>query len=36
MSIYEDKLRQWPVPPETFFLAIRYGKTHVIAGGDPA
>jgi hypothetical protein len=36
MSIYEEKLRQWPVPYQTFFLATRYGKTHVIASGDPA
>ena len=36
MSIYEDRLRQWPVPFETFFAATRYGRTHVIASGDPA
>jgi pimeloyl-ACP methyl ester carboxylesterase len=36
MSLYEEKLRQWPVPFEAFFVATRYGKTHVIASGDPA
>ncbi len=36
MSIYDEKLRQWPVPPETFFVDTRYGETHVIASGDPA
>jgi pimeloyl-ACP methyl ester carboxylesterase len=36
MSLYEEKLRQWPVRSETFFVATRYGKTHVIASGDPA
>lgn len=36
MSIYQEKLRQWPVPCQTFSVATRYGKTHVIASGDPA
>lgn len=36
MSIYEEKLRDWPVPVETFFVATRHGKTHVMASGDPA
>lgn len=36
MSVYDENRRQWPVPPETFFVATRYGKTHVIASGDPA
>jgi hypothetical protein len=36
MAIYDEALRQWPVPFETFFVATRYGKTHVIASGDPA
>jgi len=36
MSIYEAKLRLWPVRSETFFAPTRYGKTHVIASGDPA
>jgi pimeloyl-ACP methyl ester carboxylesterase len=36
MAIYDEALRQWPVPFETFFVATRYGQTHVIASGDPA
>ena len=36
MAIYDEALRQWPVPFETFFVETRYGKTHVIASGDPA
>ncbi|HZD02779.1 MAG TPA: alpha/beta hydrolase [Actinomycetes bacterium] len=36
ISLYQEKLRQWPVPFETFFVPTRYGKTHVIASGDPA
>jgi hypothetical protein len=36
MAIYDEALRQWPVPLETFFVATRYGETHVIASGDPA
>ena len=36
MTIYDDALRRWPVPFETFFVETRYGKTHVIASGDPA
>jgi len=36
MAIYDEALRHWPVPFETFFVATRYGKTHVIASGDPA
>jgi pimeloyl-ACP methyl ester carboxylesterase len=36
MAIYDEKLAQWPVPCETFFVATRYGRTHVIASGDPA
>jgi pimeloyl-ACP methyl ester carboxylesterase len=36
MSIYDEALRQWPVPYETSFVATRYGQTHVIASGDPA
>jgi pimeloyl-ACP methyl ester carboxylesterase len=36
MAIYDEALRQWPVPFETFFVATRYGNTHVIASGDPA
>jgi pimeloyl-ACP methyl ester carboxylesterase len=36
MAIYDEALRHWPIPFETFFVATRYGKTHVIASGDPA
>jgi pimeloyl-ACP methyl ester carboxylesterase len=36
MAIYDEALRQWPVPFEAFFVATRYGQTHVIASGDPA
>jgi pimeloyl-ACP methyl ester carboxylesterase len=36
MAIYDEALRRWPVPPDTFFVGTRYGKTHVIATGDPA
>jgi pimeloyl-ACP methyl ester carboxylesterase len=36
MAIYDEALRQWPVPFETSFVATRYGKTHVIASGDPS
>jgi pimeloyl-ACP methyl ester carboxylesterase len=36
MAIYDQALRQWPVPFETFFVETRYGKTHVIASGDRA
>jgi hypothetical protein len=31
MAIYDEGLRRWPVPFETFFVDTRYGKTHVIA-----
>ena len=36
MAIYDEALRRWPVPFETFFVDTRYGKTHVIASGDPS
>jgi len=36
MAIYDKGLRRWPVPFEDFFVETRYGKTHVIASGDPA
>jgi pimeloyl-ACP methyl ester carboxylesterase len=36
MAIYDEALRQWPVPFETFFVTTRYGETHVMASGDPA
>lgn len=36
MAIYDEALRHWPVPFETSFVTTRYGKTHVIANGDPS
>jgi pimeloyl-ACP methyl ester carboxylesterase len=33
-AMYDEGLRRWPVPFETFFVPGRYGKTHVIASGD--
>ena len=36
MAIYDERLRRWPVPFETFFVHTRFGRTHVIASGDPA
>jgi hypothetical protein len=35
MAIYDEEFHHWPVPFETFFVDTRYGKTHVIASGDP-
>jgi pimeloyl-ACP methyl ester carboxylesterase len=36
MTIYDEALRHWPVPFETSFVTTRYGRTHVIASGDPS
>jgi pimeloyl-ACP methyl ester carboxylesterase len=36
MAIYDEGLRHWPVAFETFFVDTRFGRTHVIASGDPA
>ncbi len=36
MAIYDEGLRQWPVPFEAFLVPTRFGKTHVISCGDPA
>jgi pimeloyl-ACP methyl ester carboxylesterase len=36
MATYEERLRQWRTPFEAFFVTTRYGKTHVVASGDPA
>jgi hypothetical protein len=36
MRIYGEKLASWPLPFEASFVTTRYGKTHVIASGDPA
>jgi pimeloyl-ACP methyl ester carboxylesterase len=34
MAIYDEGLRRWPVPFDAFFVATRYGNTHVIASGS--
>jgi pimeloyl-ACP methyl ester carboxylesterase len=36
MAIYDEATENWPVPFEDLFVATRYGKTHVIASGDPS
>jgi pimeloyl-ACP methyl ester carboxylesterase len=36
MAMYDEGLRRWPVPFETYLVPGRYGKTHVIASGDAA
>lgn len=36
MAIYDQKLADWPVPFDAFFVNTRYGKTHVIACGAPS
>ena len=36
MAIYDEGLRRWPVPFETFFVDDPVRQTHVIASGDPA
>ena len=36
MAIYDQALRRWPVPFDTFFVETRFGLTHVIASGEPA
>ena len=33
MEIYDDKLAQWPVPYESVFVDMEYGKIHVIVSG---
>lgn len=33
VAIYDEKLAQWPVPFDAFFVKTRYGKTHVIGSG---
>jgi pimeloyl-ACP methyl ester carboxylesterase len=35
MAIYDEGLRHWPVLFETFFVDTRFGRTHVIASGNP-
>ncbi len=36
MAIYDEAMRNWPVPFETRFVDTGYGRTHVIAAGDSA
>ena len=33
VAIYDQRLAEWPVPFDAFFVNTRYGKTHVIASG---
>ena len=33
MAIYDEKMKQWPVPFENVFLDTQYGKVHVIVSG---
>jgi pimeloyl-ACP methyl ester carboxylesterase len=33
VAIYDQRLAEWPVLFDTFFVNTRYGKTHVIASG---
>ncbi|MBN1350905.1 alpha/beta hydrolase [candidate division KSB1 bacterium] len=33
MQIYDEKMKDWPMPYEDIFLNTRYGKVHVIASG---
>ena len=33
IAIYDQRLAEWPVPFDAFFVNTRYGKTHVIASG---
>jgi pimeloyl-ACP methyl ester carboxylesterase len=34
MELYDQKMREWPVPYEDIYLDTRYGKVHVVASGD--
>jgi pimeloyl-ACP methyl ester carboxylesterase len=33
MEIYDEKMREWPVPYEDVFIDTEYGKVHVIVSG---
>jgi pimeloyl-ACP methyl ester carboxylesterase len=33
MEIYDEKMKEWPVPYEDIFVDTSYGKVHVIASG---
>jgi pimeloyl-ACP methyl ester carboxylesterase len=35
LSVYDDRIRAWPVPCEELDLPTRFGTTHVIASGAP-
>ncbi len=35
LSIYDERMRHWPVPYEAFFFTTRFGRTHVVVSGDP-
>jgi pimeloyl-ACP methyl ester carboxylesterase len=35
MAFYDDQMEEWPVPYETTYVETRYGRAHVITGGDP-
>ena len=35
MSIYDERMRHWPVPYEAFFVTTRFGRTQVVVSGDP-
>jgi hypothetical protein len=35
MSIYDERMRHWPVPYEASFVRTRFGSTHVVVSGDP-
>jgi pimeloyl-ACP methyl ester carboxylesterase len=35
LALYDAKLARWPVPFEEFAVPSRYGRTHVVAAGDP-
>lgn len=35
-AIYDEKMREWPIPYDDLFVDTRYGKVHVIASGSPS
>jgi pimeloyl-ACP methyl ester carboxylesterase len=35
MAMDDEALRRWPTRVERLFVATRYGRTHVVASGDP-
>ena len=34
MAIYDNQMKQWPVPYESRYISTRYGKVHVIISGN--